>query len=559
MNLISTIAPVPADLGLPTTFAAWRDVQLRSIDDAYAAFTAGLADAATSQYFVSQLIACGGGKSLANMAQIVIAGRGAYLTATNALLEQLLAEFASIGAVVIKGRGNYTCALGASDSVTCEDGRHLGCRAHKDGACPYSNALDAAKASPIVLTNYDFWLAIHKHGEGLGVFDILVCDEASAAVDKICDAMAIEITRIDLSRANLTALGPDASIADWRVWAVSAAAGVDAMLTVSAARLKAIGRGDEDVMRGSSRAIQDHKALAALKSNLEALTTVADDWVADVAWHIDAGDHRSAVGWRFDPLWPAERTGDLLYLNIPRVLATSATMTPKTCDLLGMPEEARMYREYPAVFDPRRSPLYWLTSNARVGKNMSGDDEDAWARTLDQLLRHWPDYKGLVHAVSYTWAKLLFKLSTERRRLLYHASWNTQAKLDEFRAKPEGEGAPWLLSPAVTAGYDFAHGAARINVIAKIPMKDGRSKIMKARIKADPVYSDWLTAEDVMQAVGRVMREFDDWGVSVVIDDHWEWWYWKAKKRKLFAAWFVQLYDAGGKTARLPELPKGCS
>lgn len=210
---------------------------------------------------------------------------------------------------------------------------------------------------------------------------------------------------------------------------------------------------------------------------------------------------------------------------------------------------ALAYFDYPPVFDPQRSPVYWYrprpTRPARVGKDMNDATAEEWMRRHNEILAAWPVEKGIVHCVSYPRSKDIYRLTDDRRRLLWHSSWNTAAKLDEFRSAPADSGAV-LLSPAVTTGYDFPDDACRFQIIAKIPHKDTRSRIMQARCKADPDYALWLTAQDVMQTAGRAMRHEKDWCVTYIIDDHWEWWYWKAKKKGMLANWFVKLVEAGG-------------
>lgn len=337
MSFLHSIAPVPADLGLPDSFSRWRAVQLTAVDDAYSAFVNDIAT-------VAQMIPCGGGKSLSNVTVAVLLRalvgdgmRAVYLTHSLALQAQLLSEFAECGAVVIMGRGNYECALGVSKSVTCEDGAHLGCKAHKDGACEYVNALNAAKDSSLPIANYAYWIAVNKYGEGLGVVDLLICDEASLAVDTICNAMAIEVSKTDLGRVALkppehaTALNMG-SMDTWREWAKNALETVGKRVKESAGRLRA----DNASGSADTRAVKDHKALADLEGRLETLAATTGEWIPDVAYTDTPNGGHVVSGWRFDPLWPAEYAEETLFCGVRWRLLTSATMTKKTCELLGV-------------------------------------------------------------------------------------------------------------------------------------------------------------------------------------------------------------------------------
>lgn len=321
-------------MGLPDSFPRWRVIQLNAASDAYQAFLNGATH-------VAQMLPCGAGKSLSNYAvafllrSIIGDGmRAVYLTHSLPLQAQLLSEFSECGAVVIMGRGNYECSLGASKSVTCEDGAHLGCKAHKDGACDYVNALTAAKESLLPIANYAYWIAVNKYADGIGDVDLLICDEASLAVDTICNAMAIEITKLDLGRVALKppADAKDASMDTWREWAVGALETVGKRVKESAGRLKAANAsGDAD-----TRAVKEHKAVADLESRLEALAGTTGEWVPDVAYSDTPNGGHAVSGWRFDPLWPSEHAEETLFCGVRWRLLTSATMTKKTCELLGV-------------------------------------------------------------------------------------------------------------------------------------------------------------------------------------------------------------------------------
>jgi ATP-dependent DNA helicase DinG len=162
-----------------------------------------------------------------------------------------------------------------------------------------------------------------------------------------------------------------------------------------------------------------------------------------------------------------------------------------------------------------------------------------WISRIDQILRSRPKLKGIIHCTSYARQKDIYSLSTERRRLIWHSSWNTQAKIDEFRNTREDSGAVFI-SPAISTGYDFPASQCRFQIIAKIPMVDTRSKIMQARLAEDADYGDYLTAQDLTQMCGRSMRADDDWCQTLICDDHWAWWYPKMRNKRLLPEWFVR-------------------
>lgn len=550
MSALLSIAPAPGDLGLdPDRFPSWRSTQVKAIDDGIA----------SDKRFVAQMLSTGTGKTASNGAQGAIAGRFVYLTFTRALQKQALRDLGPLNVVDIRGRSNYDCVYGASQSTTCDDGFHLGCKAHKEGACPYVQALTHAKDpanNPV--TNYAYWMAVNKYGEGLGPVDAVICDEAGQAVDAVCDMLTIEIGQRDLVMLKRLGHAPppsaDLAIEQWKEWA--AAGG-----KLAEARVKQI----EEAIRKLKQAVRpstgeeadtpatlpsvppdvldDLKGHRRLSGILGELAEVKGKWVADSTYDSSGGagegGGRTRTGYRFDPLWPGAYTEELLFCGAPKILLTSATLNRKTLDLLGVPREECTYREYPAVFDPARSPIVHIRTT-RVDSRIDHDGLATLVTRIDQIIRHEAPAKGIIHCVSYPRMKDIYRLSGERGKLIWHASYNTQDKIDLFKGKPADSGAV-LLSPAIATGYDFPDDEARFIIIAKCPMVDSRSRIMQARLREDPDYGDYLAAQTFVQMPGRAMRSEKDWVHVYVVDDHFGWWFWKLKKKGLFPAYFPRM------------------
>jgi Rad3-related DNA helicase len=282
-------------------------------------------------------------------------------------------------------------------------------------------------------------------------------------------------------------------------------------------------------------ALRSLKQTRALAQKVATLAESTGAWVVDVL----RGDNGGKQGYQFDPVWPAQDAADLLFCGVPRVLLTSATLNRKTCRLLGIADADLAFFEYPSVFDPRRSPITWIRSGARVGEHMSEWEIRSWISRLDQILRAFPRAKGIIHCTSYTRQKDIYRLTTERARLIWHNAWNTQAKIEEFKQAADDSGRV-LISPAVTRGYDFPDAQCRFQIIAKLPLLYRGSKLMKARQKEDPDYCDYLEAQTFKQEIGRPVRSAQDYCQHFVIDDHWAWWYPKMLNKRLLSGWFAK-------------------
>jgi ATP-dependent DNA helicase DinG len=498
----------PNVIGLPDKFPGWRPIQLRAIADG----------CASKRRWVAQALATGTGKSLSNVAQAALHGRGVYLTHTRALQNQLHGDFECAGMVDLRGRANYACVAGR----TCEDGYYAKCARHTEDLCPYINQLEHAKRSLLVDENYAHWMALNKYSGGLGCADLLICDEADSVIDALCDMLTIEISNGDLHWLQVHAPEQAGTIEGWQKWCKSTGVPAAKRVLAEADKVKDVG-----AMREISR----------ITAAMGELLNVKGKWVADETYVYSSG---AAVqtGYRFDPIWPAEYTEKLLWCGVPKILLTAATLNRKTCSVLGIPSDELDFFDYPPVFDPHRAPITWIRGSGRVDHRMDEAAVRAWISRIDQVLRRWPNSKGIIHCTSYLRQKDIQRLSRERDRLLWHHSGNTQARIEQFKMLPADSGAVFL-SPAVTTGYSFPDDECRFQIVAKIPMIDTRSKIMKARISADPEYGDNLTVQALEQSCGRPVRSMDDWCMTYVLDDHWAWWWPKMLKKGLASRGFT--------------------
>lgn len=458
------------------------------------------------------------GKTGMGMALAALTGRTVYLTATKALQNQITREYGD-AVVDVRGRSNYKCAWAASASTTCEDGPHMGCKAHRDGGCPYVLQLNAAKQAQAVVTNYAYWIAVNRHGDGLGdIPDLLVCDEAGQAVDEVCRTLSVTLTLRELMAAGTPAMtGDGLDLHAWQQWAPGALTDIRGKVEHVAAKLKTRAT-DKDLLLES-------RQLRLLQQKLETIASLQGRWIVD---HTHDGNNREqSHGWRFDPVWPGVYCQQYLYCGTPRVLLMGATLNKKTCGLLGAPDAK--YHAYPPVFDPRRNPFYFLPvpkasgeGFVRVDKHTHAEDFRALVVRMDQILRSRPHSKSIIHCTSYQRQKDVFALSSERSRLIWHNSWSTQQAIEMFIASDPALGKA-LISPAVTTGYSFDGDLCRFQIVVKVPLVDTRSKVMQARCGEDEDYADYLTAQAVEQLHGRPMRSESDGSETFMLDGHWQW------------------------------------
>lgn len=485
--------------------------------------------------------------------------RVAILTATRGLQDQLSRDFSTL-LFDVRGQSNYHC-IGfdkdrqfygwTSRRQSCDEGPcHLGQKCvHKAAGCLYYDAVRQAQLSPIVATNYSMWFAAYAYGDGLGNFDCLITDEAHDVPDELSGFLEIKIPLPILARHGLLPPKKVKTMGAWREWAGQSVRKINRDIETNSVKL--------DGEMSALAHLSVVKELRQVQLQLQSIEASSGEWLH---WTTGGGDSKGALSgpregepkemcWA--PIWPTPYVEKHLWRSIPRVISVSATLRPKTMDLLSVDEGERELYESAHPFSLERRPIYLLRSIdgrpvPRVQYNWSSEDQTWWVECIDRIIDLWPNEKGLVHTVSYGRMKMLAERSRHRSRLWTHWSGNTREKVEAFK-RSRGNGV--FVSPSLTTGWDFPDDAARFNIIAKVPFPDSTSPLVRARCNVDPDYRDLIAAVQMQQAAGRVVRNEGDWASTYIVDGHAGWFQWGRSEH--FAQWYLDgVEDCEG----LPEV-----
>jgi len=503
------VSLIPTDLGLPAKFVEFRPSQLRSS-----------LDIASDERRFSLLSApTGVGKSLVYMAvSQMTSGRTLVLVGTKGLQKQLMADFAVTGMVDMRGQSNYHCR---ELRTSCELWDFSYCRLrheeHGPVECPYILARQAACDADIVVTNYAYWMSINKYSDPttLGVFDLIVLDEAHGAPDWLSGFCTIKIDEGKI-RTLLRIKTPKVSDTPlrWSEWAAEVAIHASNRATELRAELK----GDPNPSRAAR---EDVNYLSRLGRDLKELGASPDgQWVVE--------DTRR--GANITPLWPQRFAERYLFRSIPNVVLCSATLSPSIAKYLGIGDNSHTYHEVRGGFKAARRPFTYVPTT-RVDRRMVEGQVRMWINRIDAIVGERLDRKGIIHTRSYARAKQVMARSKHSDMMLTHDTRSTRAVVEAFKA---ADPPCVLVSPSIEEGFDFPYDECRYQILAKVPFVDGRSPLIKARSADDKGYVKHLAAQTIVQQYGRGMRSADDMCETFMIDDHWRWF----QKAGVFPGWF---------------------
>jgi len=504
--MITEFIPAPIYFGLPEKFDRWRPYQ----DEACFLMLQ------PSPRFTMAVCPTGFGKSLTYItAAMASEGRSVILTSTKGLQSQLEREFGSVEEIVdIRGRGNYPCRL--NTKVNCDTGLcafGVKCAMRDQGGCTYYDRLRQARRAKIVITNYSYWMAQNEYGEGIGEFQNLILDEAHAAVDHVIDHTSVSFSlsnHTETSFLDLKKKLPQTA-EGWKSWAEEKL--VDAIVEVGEAKLK----------RKEKRFL----VFSRIQSKLEKLVEYIDrTWV----WE------SNPMAVTLSPIWPRPFTEAVLFLGIPKVILTSATVVPKTADLLGIPRSQMEYREFPHSFPVENRPLIHLPTVRMNYKTGEGEYRILMSR-IDSIIESRLQTKGIIHTVSYSRRDMILERSKFKDHMITHQRTNTEAVVRGFKSSP----APMVLvSPSMVTGWDFPGEECRWQIIVKLPYPDTRGTIISARSKGDKDFINYQVVQQLIQATGRGCRSADDFCNTFVIDNNIVWFL--QQNNHLLVEWFKGAY-----------------
>ncbi len=497
----------PADLGLPAKFSSFRPAQRQALDWLATAETT----AERALGVLPVLAACmptGVGKTAIGVSLARLLGaKAAYLVATKALQEQVLADFRPIGMVDIRGRSNYrcpnfgTCEVGSDHKITAydQDGnpyKKSACSLYNTPGCRYSSAVEQARDADLVVTNYAYWLysrmanrnALERDGKPV---DLLISDEAHALEGQLTSFASVTLGAKDLGMIRFDTSGVLLA---------------DGSTTVQKWAAKKADKLADDPDLDSDEEKQ------SLLDRLRRIQAMDQNWV----WQYDQGEHgQPGTSITFSPIRLPGYIRNLIS-GVPRVVMMSASLTDFAMRMLMPSDLAYAYRAWSAVFPPQNAPVYHIPTRKLSWKS-TDEDYQAVIEQADQIISARDDRKGIIHTVSYARSKRALQYSAHSRRFI----WNDDGAglsscLERFRASPPGT---VLVTPSVGTGFDFPGEAAEYQIILKFPFPNEMDRVIKERCRQISGYRLWSAAQSIVQMCGRARRYAEDRSETFILDN----------------------------------------
>jgi ATP-dependent DNA helicase DinG len=492
--------PTPTSLGLPTKFKEWRPNQWQAIQD-------GLE---CEKRFAVQVQRGGRGKTTTYMTQALLArdSRAILLTANKGLQDQALEDWAAHGLVDIRGRSSYTCDAGLG---TCEDGSVSKCMYKGTSMCSHNNAVQEAKASRLVISNYSCWIASNKYGQGFGAFDLMICDEAHNIPQEVAKAMRVQFSDRELIAIKRSWPEERNDMGTWKQWAA-------VTLLIADKELERLKSEVDKPGRPSSGLAAKFKAMRSFTRKLADIATCRTDrWICG-EWN---------YGYQFDVIDASVYTERILWREIPKIILTSGTIRPKTMEMCGVSRDNYEFFDYPSEVNPARSPLMQVRTGIKMSKNTPDYQKRQLVKYIDKIIEGRMDRKGIIHTANFPLRDFI-KANSKYQPFMFTNYSGVDKTTDIIERFKNSKPPAVLISPSVTTGYDFPFDLCRYQIIAKLPYEDISSKVVQARLELDPKHAAYNMMQNLAQAFSRGDRGDEDMQEVFVLDENIGramWWY----------------------------------
>jgi Rad3-related DNA helicase len=267
------------------------------------------------------------------------------------------------------------------------------------------------------------------------------------------------------------------------------------------------------------------KHITKINSFIKSYESNKQNWVLNIS-QIDNGK-KSYRKFEFKTIHIAEYAKKHLYDHAKKVLMLSATVINKEifCNSIGIKstDVAYMFKQSPFPIENR--PIHYFPVGKMSMKEIN-NTLPALKNAIEFILEQHKDEKGMIHCVSFKIANYI-KNNIKNDRLLIHDDTNREKTLAQHVSSKEPT---VLLSPSMMEGVDLSNDLSRFQIICKVPFPYLGDKVIRRRMELDSQWYNMQTIKSLVQAVGRSVRNNEDYAVTYILDQDWSFFFNKNKQ-----------------------------
>jgi ATP-dependent DNA helicase DinG len=250
-----------------------------------------------------------------------------------------------------------------------------------------------------------------------------------------------------------------------------------------------------------------------------------DNWIVNT--EITKTGKKQYRKFNFKPILVKDETNDYLFKFGKHVLLMSATIVDKPvyCRSIGLKESEIAYMSIPSPFPVDNKKIHYMPAGS-MSKNNIDNTLPKMTKVIELLINQHQNDKGIIHCTTYKIAKYLYE-SVKTNRFMIHDSENRD---DVLKSHVLSKRPTILLSPSMTEGVDLKDDLSRFQIICKVPFPFLGDMVIKKRMENDKAWYDYQTAKTIIQAIGRSIRNENDYAETYIIDSDWESYFFRNSK-----------------------------
>lgn len=204
-----------------------------------------------------------------------------------------------------------------------------------------------------------------------------------------------------------------------------------------------------------------------------------------------------------------------------KVLLMSGTFYGKNtvCKNLGINPDDAVYLSIPSEFPTGNRPIFFKSDlaadNSYAGWRDEPENVNKMVRSIKRIMEVYHDKKGIIHAPSYTVARMMESLINDDR-IVSHNPNNFVSVLNRFYEDDTSNDV--LISPTCQQGVDFKNDRARFQIILRVPYMSTEDEFVKYMMKKNFSWYNYHSLIVFGQMIGRVVRGPKDWGHTYLLD-----------------------------------------
>jgi ATP-dependent DNA helicase DinG len=447
------------------------------------------------------------------------------LTNSIVLTDQYIRDFDFIKNY--KGQSNYNCD---KFSTNCKIGREL-CKVLKSPCdkCPYEIAKERWINTDIGILNFHLFSTLTFYQKDIlkkRNSNVLIIDEGHLIESVISDFLSCAISAKILKKCGLTL--KEIEILDDRF--ISKIKTIDKYLDFLERKLiptleEKLNKFELEIkkMSGKNRIeitnfVQSIESkLLSFKQLFESHKKDPSNIVLDI--EIDKKDKMySGIKLISQHIWIGDYLNEYIYKHYDHVIFMTATIGLRDVFSFvnGLDPKLTSYLEIETPFKLENRPIYYIKGIGRM--NLSSKEETfkkqiVW---INKILKKYENKKGIIHCTTYEISNWI-KENIQNERLLFHDPENKDEILEKHLQNSEPT---VIVSPSMSNGIDLKDNNARFSIILKIPYPTLGSKKIVSRKNSNKDYYSNATISELLQMVGRGVRNDDDYCDTFILDSN---------------------------------------